>query len=109
MSLNEKEIKQLKEKLDAGYFPQWVVTDPDIYKMEMDKIFTKTWQFLAHESELDKPGSYVTRWIVYDPILLTKNKAGEIKNELRSSLVEFSQTCLSLVHFMEQGDIYTTT
>ena len=56
-----KELEQIKGRLEEGYFPQWVVSDPEIYKLEQEKIFGKTWQFLAHESELKESGSYITR------------------------------------------------
>ncbi len=82
--LNEKALQLLKEKMEQGLLPQWVLTDPDIYEMEREKIFGRTWQFLAHESELKEPSSYVTRWMVDDPILLVKNKNGEFKAFLNS-------------------------
>lgn len=84
MSLSQKEFQQLKEKMSEGYLPQWVLNDPDIYKLEVEKIFSKQWNFLGHESELKEPGSYVTRWIVNDPVLLVKNNTGEFKAFLNS-------------------------
>lgn len=84
MSLKNKEFQQIKEKMSKGYLPQWVLTDPDIYELEQEKIFARTWNFLGHESELKEPGSYVTRWIMNDPVLLVKDMAGEIKAFLNS-------------------------
>jgi phenylpropionate dioxygenase-like ring-hydroxylating dioxygenase large terminal subunit len=83
-TLNEKAFQLLKEKMDQGLFPQWVLTDPDIYELEQEKIFGRTWQFLAHESELKEPGDYVTRWMVNDPVIVLKNRDGEIKAYLNS-------------------------
>lgn len=77
--MNTEEIQTIKDTLEKGYFPQWVVTDQEIYKLEQDKIFGKTWLFLGHESELKEPGDYVTRMMADDPVLLTKNKEGKIK------------------------------
>lgn len=83
-SLDPKAWMELKEKMDQGLFPQWVLTDPDVYKLEVEKIFGKTWLFLAHESELKEPGSYVTRYMVNDPILVVKTNSGDIKAYLNS-------------------------
>ncbi|WP_102348726.1 aromatic ring-hydroxylating oxygenase subunit alpha [Bacillus sp. Marseille-P3661] len=83
-NIDPEVIKNLKEKLDQGLFPQWAVTDPDIYDLEEEKIFGKTWQFLAHESELKEPGSYVTRTIAKDPILVVRTTEGEFKAYLNS-------------------------
>lgn len=83
-TLDEKAFQLLKEKMDQGLFPQWVLTDPDIYELEQEKIFGRTWQFLAHESELKEPGDYVTRWMVDDPVIVVKNRDGGIKAYLNS-------------------------
>ena len=69
-TLDEKAFQLLKEKMDQRLFPQWVLTDPDIYELEQQSIFGRTWQFLAHESELKEPGDYVTRLMVNDPIIV---------------------------------------
>lgn len=74
----------MKEKMAEGYLPQWVLTDPDIFRLEQEKIFARTWHFLGHESELKEPGSYVTRWIVNDPVLLVRTQTGQIKAFLNS-------------------------
>jgi phenylpropionate dioxygenase-like ring-hydroxylating dioxygenase large terminal subunit len=82
--ITKETLLNLKEKLKDGVLPQWVLADRDMYDLEIKQIFGKTWQFLAHESELKESGSYVTRWIANDPILLTKTKSGEIKAFLNS-------------------------
>ncbi|MDT8859704.1 Rieske 2Fe-2S domain-containing protein [Alkalihalobacillus sp. MEB130] len=91
--LDEKLIQQLKEKMKEGLLPQWVITDPDIYELEKEKVFGKTWQFLAHETEFKEVGSYVTRWMVNDPILLVKDSKGEIKAYLNSCTHRGTQLC----------------
>ena len=79
-TVTSKDLRLIKEKIDEAVFPQWVITDPEIYELEKEKIFGRTWQFLGHESEIsEEPGSYVTRWIVDDPVLLVRSKSGEIK------------------------------
>lgn len=92
-SLDKKTFQVLKEKVSEGLMPQWVVADPEIYELEKEKVFGHTWQFLAHESELKESGSYVTRWIVEDPVLLVKNKKGEIKAFLNSCTHRATHLC----------------
>ncbi|MCY0879759.1 MAG: Rieske 2Fe-2S domain-containing protein [Firmicutes bacterium] len=70
--------------MDQALLPQWVLTDPEIYALEHEKIFPRTWQFLAHESELKNPGDFVTRWMVDDPVLLVKGEDGVIRAFLNS-------------------------
>ncbi|GED31205.1 aromatic ring-hydroxylating oxygenase subunit alpha [Brevibacillus centrosporus] len=83
-TIEKQTIQEIKEKMEQGLLPQWILTDPSIYEREQEKIFARTWQFLAHDSELPEPGSYVTRWIVDDPILVVRTNDGEIKAFLNS-------------------------
>jgi phenylpropionate dioxygenase-like ring-hydroxylating dioxygenase large terminal subunit len=92
-NLNKEIFQKLKEKMEKGLLPQWVVTDPEIYQLERKQVFARTWQFLGHESELKEPGSYVTRWMASDPVLLTKTKSGEIKAFLNSCTHRGAQLC----------------
>ncbi|MET3695759.1 phenylpropionate dioxygenase-like ring-hydroxylating dioxygenase large terminal subunit [Bacillus oleivorans] len=91
--IDESAFLKLKEKMAEGLLPQWVLTDPDIYQLEKEKIFGYTWQFLAHESELPEPGSYLTRWMVDDPVLLVRTKNNEIKAFLNSCTHRGTQLC----------------
>jgi len=88
-------LKNIREKLNEGRLPQWVKYDEEIYALEIDKIFTKTWHFLGHESELKEYGSYVTRYIGNDPILVTRNKKGEIKAFLNSCTHRGAKLCMA--------------
>lgn len=86
-------FEKMKEKLAEGLLPQWVLTDPEIYQLEQERVFSRTWHFLAHESELKEPGSFVTRWIVHDPVLLVKTESGEYKAFLNSCSHRGVQLC----------------
>lgn len=44
-------------------------TDPGIFDLEMEHIFEKTWVFVAHASEITKPGDYRTGEIAGQPII----------------------------------------
>ncbi|GEO25014.1 hydrogenase [Alicyclobacillus acidoterrestris] len=91
--IDNQTLQRIQEKLDEGKLPQWVKYDADIFQMEIDKIFGTTWNYLGHVSELHEPGSYVTRWIANDPILLTKNKDGEIQAFLNSCTHRGAKLC----------------
>ncbi|RSL33117.1 aromatic ring-hydroxylating dioxygenase subunit alpha [Salibacterium salarium] len=91
--MNAEELKQVKEQLKEGHFPQWMVTDPEIYKLEQNKIFAKTWLFIGHESEVKEPGDYVTRMMADDPVLMMKNKKGEINAFLNSCSHRGTRLC----------------
>ncbi|MCW2607656.1 MAG: aromatic ring-hydroxylating dioxygenase subunit alpha [Frankiales bacterium] len=55
-----------------------VLSDPEIYQLELKRLFSKCWTVLAHETEISKPNDYVTRWIGEDPVIVVRSKSGEI-------------------------------
>lgn len=58
--------------LETGSISRKVNYDPEIYQDEMAKIFTKTWLFVAHESQIKHPGDYITNYMAEDPVIVTR-------------------------------------
>ena len=55
-----------------------VYTSPAIFEREMQKIFHGTWLYVAHESEIPKPGDFVTRTIGRQPIVVVRGDDGAL-------------------------------
>lgn len=54
-------------------------TEPSVFDEEMVKVFGgRSWVYLAHESQLPEPNSYLSVRMGRRPLILTKDKAGEI-------------------------------
>lgn len=80
--MNREELQNyLREtvKPDEGRIPSYIFSNPSVYQLELEKIFLKTWLFVAHESELEKPGDFVTRDMGEQSVLATKAQDGEIR------------------------------
>ena len=56
-----------------------VYTDPDIFTLEMERVFGRAWLYLAHDSELPEPGDYVVRHMGTQSVILTRGKDGAIE------------------------------
>ena len=56
----------------------------DIYRLEIERIFNRTWIFLAHESEIPAAGDYVTRILGRAPVVVVRGKDGAIHALLNS-------------------------
>lgn len=63
----------------AGTVSGRIFTDEDIYQQELEQVWTRTWVFLAHDSMLQKKGSYIQTYIGEDPIVVVRQKDGSVK------------------------------
>lgn len=55
-----------------------VYTDPQVFELEMEWIFSRTWVYLGHLSEIKEPGDYKTTLIGKHPVIVSHVKDGEI-------------------------------
>jgi benzoate/toluate 1,2-dioxygenase alpha subunit len=53
-------------------------TDPEIFDLELARIWDKTWVFVGHVSEIPDPGTYKTSYIGVQPVTLTRGQDGAI-------------------------------
>lgn len=70
-----------------------VLHDPEIYALEEQRIFKKSWFLLAHELEIPKAGDYVLRSIGEDPIIVTRDKAGKVNALLNACAHRGMEVC----------------
>jgi benzoate/toluate 1,2-dioxygenase subunit alpha len=52
--------------------------DPDVFKAEMEHIFTKTWVFVGHESQIPNPGDYHTSHMGLQPVIVSRDTEGVV-------------------------------
>jgi Ring hydroxylating alpha subunit (catalytic domain) len=55
-----------------------VLTDPEIYELEMERIFGKVWLFLGHETEIPNSGDFVVRDMGSDQVIVSRDKEGAV-------------------------------
>jgi phenylpropionate dioxygenase-like ring-hydroxylating dioxygenase large terminal subunit len=54
-------------------------TSEAVFRDEMDKIFSRGWVFVGHESEIPNPGDYIARNLGLEPAILLRNREGEVR------------------------------
>ena len=55
-----------------------IFTNPDVFELEMKYLFESNWVYLAHESQIPDVNDYYTTSIGRQPILITRDKQGEL-------------------------------
>ena len=48
--------------------------DPRVFDDEMERIFHRSWVFVGHESEIPRPGDFVTRTLGRQPVILARTR-----------------------------------
>jgi len=69
---------------EQGYISRRIFSDSDIYELEMERVFRRTWLFLGHESEIPNPGDHVTRSMAGEPVILVRDADGIVRAFLNS-------------------------
>lgn len=57
-------------------------TDPEIFEQEMTRIFERTWVWVAHESELPRPGTFKSTHVGRQPVIVTRDRKGVLHTML---------------------------
>src|SRR4029079_13277507 len=62
-----------------GCVHRQLYTDPDIFELEMARIFGQAWVYIGHESQVKKPGDYFATQIGRHPVVMTRDENGELR------------------------------
>jgi phthalate 3,4-dioxygenase subunit alpha len=76
-----------------GMIPAHVYADPEIFAAERDRLFSRAWVFLAHESEVPDPGDYVVRRVLADSFIVARDESGVIRVMFNMCLHRGMQVC----------------
>lgn len=71
--------KVQNEVARASTIPKRMYLDPAVLDQEVDRIFARTWQLVAHRGELARPGDFKPTTIIDEPILLTHGLDGRLR------------------------------
>ena len=53
--------------------------DPEIFEYEIDRIFGCAWLYVGHESQVPKPGDYITTQLARQPVIMVRHSDGTIR------------------------------
>lgn len=71
--------KQLAELVQSDKVHRDVYTDPDIFALEMERIWGRAWVYVGHESQVKNPGDYFATSIGLQPVLMTRHSDNSVQ------------------------------
>lgn len=70
--------------LEAGTVSRHIFVDPEIHAQELERVFTRAWLFVGHESQVPNPGDFVTSRMGDESVVLTRDEQGALHVMLNS-------------------------
>jgi phenylpropionate dioxygenase-like ring-hydroxylating dioxygenase large terminal subunit len=72
---NADEVAKLVE---PGRVHRRVYADPDVFEMEMERIFGRAWLFVGHTSQVPNTGDYITTELGRQPVIMARHSDGQV-------------------------------
>lgn len=69
---------------ETGILDRRVHSDEAIYRLELERIFARGWNFVCHESQLRNPGDYLVTYIGEDQVIVVRDEDGQINAMLNT-------------------------
>ena len=65
--------------LDDGMISPQIFIDEDIYRLELEKVFGRSWLFLAHDSLIPNANDFFCTYMGGDPVIVARQADGSVK------------------------------
>jgi len=62
----------------TGWLDRRVFCDAALYRLEMERIFARGWNFMCHDSQLSNAGDYLINYIGEDQVIVVRDEAGRV-------------------------------
>lgn len=59
--------------------PGWYYADPALFEVEKNKVFAEGWVCTGHQSEIEKPGAYMTVTIGNENVVVLRDREGAVR------------------------------
>ncbi|HWN33304.1 MAG TPA: Rieske 2Fe-2S domain-containing protein [Pseudonocardia sp.] len=87
------DLDRLLADVRRGMIPAHVYNDDELFRLERDRVFGRSWMFVAHESEVPHPGDYVVRRVLDDSFIVARDEGGTVRAMFNMCLHRGMQVC----------------
>jgi phenylpropionate dioxygenase-like ring-hydroxylating dioxygenase large terminal subunit len=86
-------LRAAEEALPRGEMPIAIFNDPELHRLELERVFARNWAFVGHVSEIPARGDYVVRHIGEDPFIFIRDEQGQMRVLWNSCRHKGTQIC----------------
>lgn len=76
--MGKLDVAEIRALVEPNRVHARVYSDPDLFKLEMERVFDRNWIYAAHESEIGKPGDFVRTRIGFRELIIARTETGGI-------------------------------
>ena len=69
---------EIGKLIEPGRVHRRVYTDPDLFELEMERIFSRAWLFVGHTSQVPNPGDFITTDLGRQPVIMVRHRDGTV-------------------------------
>jgi benzoate/toluate 1,2-dioxygenase subunit alpha len=77
--MKDMSVEAIAGLVEAGRVHRRVYTDPDVFELELERIFGRAWLFVGHESQVPNAGDYFATELGRQPVVMTRHRDGGIR------------------------------
>ncbi len=93
MTSGQDVLGLLRSRRQGFSLPGAFYKDPDLYQVDLDRIFYKEWLFAGHDCEIATPGQFFTLQIGAYPVVVVRGNDGQINAFHNSCRHRGSRVC----------------
>ncbi len=79
MNTKASVIDLIQKRKARHALPRELYIEPEVFRQDLEQIWHKDWIFAGHTFELEKPGQYLTLQIGDYPVLIIRDKSGQVR------------------------------
>jgi len=70
---------EIRAMVQPGRVNRRLYTDPEIFELELERVFGAAWIYVGHESQVKNPGDFLATRIGRKPLLLVRDADGQLQ------------------------------
>ncbi|RYE41379.1 MAG: hypothetical protein EOP24_37115 [Hyphomicrobiales bacterium] len=78
---------------ENGLISRAIYSDPEIYKSELENIFSRAWLFMCHESQIPNPGDFFQTYMGEAKVIVTRAKDMSVQVLLNTCMHRGNSVC----------------
>lgn len=77
--MTHPDSQQIRDLVHDDKVHRDLYVSPEVFDLEMERIWSKAWIFVGHESQVPNTGDYYTTVIGREPVIMVRQGSGEVR------------------------------